>query len=163
MKWLLAPLFALSLSCHPAGANGPQMRLVRVEHLAPEEGLPVIHSGLTLPTRTVVMDAATFESLWRQAFVGMAPSEAPLPAVDFTQKRVVFVALGERSSSGHQIRVKGAKRFADELLIEVETTRPGGCPTAAVMTQPMDVVAIPRVEPHVIVRFVETTRVSDCL
>ena len=160
MKWLLVAVFALNLSCHSAGANGPYARFVRVEHLAPGGRAPVT-SGLTLSTRTVVVDQAAFESLWRQAFSGSA-STAPMPSVDFTQKKVVFVALGERSSSGHEIRVKGARRIADELVIEVEIVRPGDCPAAAVMTQPMDVVAIPRTEPHVIVRFIETTRVGEC-
>src|SRR5262245_21428166 len=129
MKWLLAPLFVLSLSCHSAVANGPHARYVRVEHLAPGAGAPVLYSGLTLSTRTVVVDEPTFESLWRQAFSGSGAASAPLPKVDFTQRKVVFVALGERSSGGHEIRVKGARRVADELLVEIEIVRPGNCPS----------------------------------
>ncbi len=162
MRLLFVPLFALLLACRPAGANGPHTVPVSIHHLAPTAGSPILFSGLALPTRTVVADQATFESLWQQAFASPTGAVPPAPAVDFARSKVVFVALGERSSGGYQIAVTGALRFEDELVIEVETVRPGDCPVAAVMTQPMDVVEIPRADANVIIRFAERTRTTSC-
>jgi hypothetical protein len=48
-------------------------------------------------------------------------------------------------------------------MITVETTTPGrDCMAAAVLTQPVDVVSIPRAAPGVLIRFVERERVAQC-
>ena len=162
MKLYLVPLFALLLACRPAGAIGPHSVPVPIRHLGPATGLPIVFSGLALATRTVVADQAAFDSLWRQAFTNPGGETPPPPNVDFTRFKVVFVALGEKPSGGHAISVTGAVRVADELVIEVESVKPGNCPTMAVMTQPMDVVEIPRPAANVLVRFAERTRISPC-
>jgi hypothetical protein len=134
---------------------------IQLHRLTPG-GQPVLYSGLALPTRSVVADQATFEALWRQAFGDATGGGVAPPAVNWARDKVVVVALGERPSGGHAITVTSAKRFEDELLIEVETQLPGNCPSAAVMTQPLDIVSIPRNEPNVIIRFVERERTASC-
>jgi hypothetical protein len=59
--------------------------------------------------------------------------------------------------------VTSAEQTGDELTITVETTTPGpGCMNAAVLTQPMDVVSIPRPPAGVLIRFIERARTQNC-
>lgn len=168
MKWLALPLVlgiasgpALGVACRPAATRGQLVDRVAFQRLTPGDE-PVLYSGITLVTRTVVTDAATFDALWRQAFADPSGNSVPPPRVDWAHEKVVFVALGERPSGGHAIRVTGVQRVGDEMLIDVESTSPGNCPSAAVMTQPVDVVRIPRADAKVLIRFVERERISDC-
>lgn len=156
-------LLVLGTACRPAVSRGLLVDPVQFHRLTPG-GQPVQHSGLALATRTVLTDAGRFEALWREAFASAASPEAP-PAVDWSREKVVFVALGERPSGGYGIAVTSVQRVGGELLIEIESTSPGNCPSAAVMSQPVDVVSIPsipRTDAQVIIRFVERERVATC-
>jgi hypothetical protein len=131
------------------------------ERLTPG-GVPAQFSGITLPTRTVVDDAARFETLWREAFASDGDSVAP-PAVDWGREKVVIAALGNRPGGGYSIEITGVERVGDELRVIVETTIPGpGCMTTSALTQPLDAVRIPRNERGVLIRFIERERTRDC-
>lgn len=157
-SWLV--LLLLLGACRPE-APPDKVTPVPIRRLTPG-GAPAQHSGFAFATRTVADDAATFEKLWRQAFVSQGDS-APLPAVDWAREKVVFAGLGNRPSGGYVIGVIGAERSGGELKVTIETTTPGpNCMSASVITQPADVVCIPRQPQGVIIRFVELERTSDC-
>lgn len=158
---LLALLLILGTACRPESSPGKAVNPVPIKRLTPG-GAPAQQSGITLATRTVVDDAATFEKLWRQAFSAVGDTLPP-PAVDWAREKVVFAALGNRPSGGYSVTILDAQQLGDELRITVETTSPGPhCMNASVLTQPADVVSIPRPAAGVIIRFVERERVADC-
>ena len=66
-------------------------------------------------------------------------------AVDFTRDMVVAVAAGQRPTGGYEIAVDRVRQAKGELTVEVVETAPGpNCVTTASLTQPVDVVVIPR-------------------
>lgn len=153
----LALLLILGTSCRPQAAPETHASPVPVQRLTPG-GTPAQNSGLRFATRTVVEDAATFDKLWRQAF-----ADAPAPQVDWARQKVVFAALGDRPSGGYSIVVSSAEQAGDELTITVDTITPGpGCMNAEVLTQPVDVVSIPRPAAGVLIRFRERTGTQTC-
>ncbi len=157
----LALLLLLGTACRPEAPPSKVVNPLPITRLTPG-GAPAQQSGLQLATRTVVDDAATFETLWRQAF-STTGDTLPLPAVDWAKEKVVFAALGNRPSGGYSVAVLEAQQQGDELKITVETTTPGAnCMTASVLTQPVDVVSIPRPAAGVLIRFVERERVANC-
>lgn len=158
-SWLI--LLLLLGACRPDPSPHKLLNPVPIRRLTPG-GAPAQHSGLTFATRTVVDDAATFEKLWRQAFVSPGDTLPP-PPVDWAREKVVFAGLGNRPSGGYVVNVSAAEQSGDELRITIETTSPGpNCMNAAVITQPVDVVTIPRPKPGVIIRFIERERTRDC-
>jgi len=159
-SWL-ALLLLLGAVCRPAAPPSKVVSQVPIKRLTPG-GAPAQYSGLTFATRTVVADSATFEALWRKAFA--SPGDAlPPPAVDWAREKVVFAGLGNRPSGGYSVGVIAAERIGDEVRITIETTTPGrNCMAATVLTQPVDVVSIPRPQAGVMIRLVERERAGDC-
>lgn len=168
---LLAAVFTLTLAgCR----NQPVRDVTPSKGPAPEptgppmSGIPFRslevrpNSALSAPERTVLLDRTAFLAAWQRAHAGLDPGII-LPAVDAARQVVVLVALGERPSGGHAIRVTAVESRGDSLLVHVESTRPGpDCMSAAVMTQPFEFVAIGWHGPAERVRFVERERIGDC-
>ena len=117
-------------------------------------------SQVRQPARLIVHDAAA----WRGAWATLWPNGAPIPAppeIDFTREMVVMAALGERPSSGYTILVDSATLSNKSLTIWIGTIRPGPhCGTATVLTQPVDVARLPRIDATV--RFEEVPSIRDC-
>lgn len=158
-SWLL--ILLILGACRPDASPKRTVNQVPIRRLTPG-GAPAQHSGLTFATRTVVDDATTFARLWREAFASPGDTVPP-PAVDWAREKVVFAGLGNRPSGGYVVGVTAAVQTADELQVTIETTSPGrDCMNAAVITQPADVVTIPRPKPGVIIRFIERERTGDC-
>jgi hypothetical protein len=66
--------------------------------------------------------------------------------VDFAREMVVLVAMGERPSGGHSLRVDGVSDAPNGgLVVHVTRTSPGPqCMSITMMTAPLDVVRVPR-------------------
>lgn len=119
-------------------------------------------SALTQPERVAWSEPAVFLAGWQRAHAGTNPGIV-LPSIEAGRETAVLVALGERPSGGHAIRVSAAEMHGDSLLVHVESSRPGpGCMTTAVMTQPYQIVAIAWHGPADRIRFVEHERIDDC-
>ena len=149
--YLIASLAVAAASCSSPTAPDTVIPVVRLQTEA--------FSGFTEPTRTVIRD----ETAWREAwttlwrFTSFSPS---LPDVDFSRDMVVIVALGSQSSSGYSATIESATERGDALAIAVSGTSPGrGCVTLTVITNPVDVVRLPR---HSAVSFVERRQTRDC-
>jgi PrcB C-terminal len=97
-------------------------------------------TGVIEARRLVIRDATTWAEFWSELGLG------DRPGVDFSKDMVIAVAAGQRPSGGHEIAVKQISQANGELTIEVLETRPGpGCIATTSLTQPVDVVVIPRV------------------
>jgi len=164
--WTSIALALVPLGCvdqNPA-AVGP----LPVERITPNAPQPVYYSGLQDPLRLVVSDQATLDKVWEQAFgslpAGVPRLQAPVPpkpVVDFTRECVVVAALGGRGSGGYSVAVTGAVETNREVVIDVRSTSPGpGCAVTLGLTQPMDIVKLPRSTRTV--RFAERSEITNC-
>jgi hypothetical protein len=82
--------------------------------------------------------------------------------VDFANELVIAVASGQQRTGGFTIAVDRVTQKESELTVQVVETSPDpNCMTTSELTQPVDVVAIPRVE-FQNSNFVERKTVSDC-
>ena len=118
------------------------------------------NSGFRQPVRAVVDNDADWRATW-STFTANLGSPPPLPDVDFAREQVIVTALGERNSGGYDISISRIAATSDNLSVEVTSTRPGPrCGTTAALTQPVDMVRIPRQHPPVV--FTEKSAQHDC-
>jgi hypothetical protein len=102
------------------------------------------HSGLEEPRREVIRDEASWARLWGEIQAGVTP-RPPLPAVDFERHMLIAVALGTRRSGGFGIKVQGVASRGDTLEVSVLETCPApGAMVIMALTQPLEVVRVPR-------------------
>jgi PrcB C-terminal len=95
------------------------------------------NTGIAESRRLVIRDKDAWASFWSQLGVGDRPE------VDFNRNVVVAVAMGQRSSGGYDIAVKGVSEVAGELTVDVVETSPEPtCATTQALTQPVDVVVV---------------------
>jgi hypothetical protein len=114
------------------------------------------HTGINERRRLVIRDANGWAAFWSELGSG------DRPAVDFTRDLVIAVAAGQQSSGGYEIAVDQVSDRNGELVIEVVETSPGpNCMTTSVLTQPVDVVVVPRVNARSW-SFVERKEVRGC-
>ena len=136
----------------PSTPSGP-VELTRITPTAPSIAY---YSGLGEPTRLVISDAAMFTRVWEQAFASV-----PVPSVDFGRERVIVAALGQRASGGYAIEIQGANVEGDEMVFDVVSTTPGDyCAVSMALTQPVDMVKVPR--STAAVRFAERSVIQTC-
>jgi hypothetical protein len=97
-------------------------------------------TGISEARRLVIRDANAWAEFWSELGVGDRPE------VDFSRDLVVAVAAGQRPTGGHEIAVDRVSQHNGELTIAVVETTPGpNCMTTSSLTQPVDVVVVPRV------------------
>lgn len=116
-------------------------------------------SGLQAPVELVVRDRAALERAW--ADVHRDVPSAPVPAVDFAQRMVLVVGLGERTTGGHTVRIDAVAAEGAGAVVRYTATAPGeGCMTTQVITSPVEVVSVPRATGAV--RFERREATSSC-
>jgi hypothetical protein len=114
------------------------------------------HTGIGEARRLVIRDANGWAQFWAELGVGERPE------LDFNQNLAIAVASGQRPSGGHEIAVQRVTRTGGQLTIHVLETTPGpNCLTTSALTQPVDVVAVPR-DGAVGWSFVESREVRAC-
>lgn len=132
----------------PYGGNTPSVQVRRIGQWT--------HTGINERRRQVIRDANGWAAFWAELGVG------DRPAVDFTQDLVVAVAAGQQSSGGYEIAVDQVAQNNGELTIEVVEISPSpNCMTTSALTQPVDVVIVPRVDARGW-SFVERKEVRGC-
>lgn len=139
------PSGAVDVSWNDAGA-------VRVSH--------AYYSGIRQSVQTVISNDGDWRSIWATYTANQGTPPAA-PAIDFSRHEVIVAALGERTSGGYDITVSRIATAGDYLYVELTSTRPGSrCGVTAALTQPVDMVRIPRQHPPVM--FVEKMAQHDC-
>jgi hypothetical protein len=161
----LAP-FLLTLACgggSPAGLPpgldpGTQLALVRLDQSGNSFAS---NSGLRTPTRTVVRTPDEWATMWAQLVQPSVPPP-PAPTIDFAQEMVIIAALGERPSGGHAITITRVSEAGDGSVdVVVQSRSPGTtCITTSALTQPVDVVRVPRRDGPV--RYWEQSERKNC-
>lgn len=144
----LVPLF-LVLACGDSSSDlppgidpGTEFTMTRL----PASGRPFgFFSGLRQPVRTVVRTNDAWTEIWAAIQQGTNPVP-PVPAIDFGTEMVIVVAMGEQRSTGYVITIERVSEAGGGGIdAVVHTRRPGnGCVVGAALTQPLDIVRVPR-------------------
>lgn len=170
MKQLLISLFVLLLMIIPgssklrggqAGSNSrktvPVTRLRTC--LAPCSFTS--NSGLGDPLRVVIRDQEAWHDMWKRIHSTVVVGLPPLPEIDFAREMVVVVALGARPTGGYGVIVDGAYERDDRLEVIVSVQSPGkSCMLTQAVTQPVDIVRIPKTNRSVV--FKDKENVHEC-
>lgn len=118
------------------------------------------YSAIGEPLQVLVRDVEAWRKMWEQIHRTVSPLP-PLPDIDFSREMVVVVALGARPTGGYGIIVDRAYERDDRLEIVVRKQTPGKtCFNTQAVTQPVDIVRLPKTERSVVFR--ETEVVHDC-
>lgn len=118
---------------------GEPVQLVRLH-----EYFPADNSGFDAQARLVVTSQGEWEAAWQRIWQNERPVPAA-PAVDFSREVVLVAAMGSRSSGGHHIQLQQAAAQSGTVAVRVVETSPGSeCFVTAAITEPVDVVKLPR-------------------
>ncbi|MBU2158834.1 protease complex subunit PrcB family protein [Patescibacteria group bacterium] len=86
-------------------------------------------------------DTDGFERLWQMAH---GNDGTPMPSVDFSERYVIGVFAGTKSSGGHGIEVSEVRDSGDTRTVVITLTKPGaGCMTSQALTSPYQIVTVP--------------------
>ena len=121
----------------------------------------LFHSSFDGPAegvRQVVRDSVEWRKAW--AHTVRASIDSTLPPIDFKHQMVVIAGMGSVSSAGYELFIDSVTTLEWGTLIYVRSTSPGGCPAGGLMTQPVDIVRVPRT--NLPVQFMEYTEVHHC-
>lgn len=122
----------------------PSGPLVPMTRLRAEPYSFTFYSGLHVPARLVIRDAASWETTWKEIHGGVRPMPA-LPEIDFSREMIVVAAMGERATGGYGILLQRATEDrADGTAITVLSTSPGkNCIVTLALTAPVDIAKLP--------------------
>jgi hypothetical protein len=113
-------------------------------------------TGISEARRLVIRDANSWAEFWSELGLG------DRPGVDFSRDMVIAVAAGQQPTGGHEIAVTEITHTGGELTIDVVKIVPGpNCMTTTSLTQPVDVVVVPKVNTQSW-SFVEHREVRGC-
>lgn len=121
------------------------------------------HSCISDSMRVVIRDSDAWKNIWKKMYVGKfcrANEVPPVPEIDFTREMIVLAALGERPTSGYGIVVDKAYEQATKLEIIVRSISPRCGGHSQVLTEPIDVVRVPKTDRSVVFR--EIQAVTEC-
>ena len=171
MKRTLVPLFILLLFSFSGGSF---LRATQ-ESASKEMSIPILTldskgselrrsftytSGIEEPLRVVIRDREAWRDIWKR--IHRPLSELPsLPEIDFSLEVIVVVALGARPNSGYGIIVDRAFESNDQLEIVVRRVSQRNCGVFAMMTQPVDVVRLPKTAHPLVFRETESVHVCN--
>ena len=97
-------------------------------------------SGVQTMRQVTVRTAAEWQKLWKEH----SPDEK-MPAVDFNANMVVGIFLGSKPSAGYQVEILNVRPEGSDLVVEYAQKQPGrGMMTAQMLTEPYDLVAVPK-------------------
>lgn len=103
------------------------------------------NSGYLDKKRIAVKNKQDFEKLWENLYINFS-EKPPLPDVDFNKNIIIGVFFGEYTNGGGAISVKSVEEYNTMIMVKVEEITPGyNCVTTDVMTQPYQIIQIPKV------------------
>ncbi|MBC9715771.1 protease complex subunit PrcB family protein [Streptomyces sp. TRM66268-LWL] len=98
-----------------------------------------VQEAVALDVRT----ESAWADLWRRA-TGNQSASAPAPGVDWSRDFVLFVATGERPSTGYRVEIRRVVRRGRVMHVYVvESVPPPGAVTGCAITNPLHAVAVP--------------------
>ena len=123
-----------------------------------------LHSGnngdFKEETTQVISNNTEFEQVWKQAYANFMIKDE-MPEVDFEKNVVLLVAMGEKTSGGHTIKITHLTEVNNNSIANVIATSPGkGCMTTESITYPFQIVQIEKTNKPI--EFKVEKKVIDC-
>lgn len=120
-----------------SGIGGPRPIPVEWEEVASGE-----YCGVGQEQSLLITDQASWEALWEQ--IGSIQSPPPkIPKVDFTEKALVALFMGERNTGGFSQQIEYMQLKNESLKVSIIHALPGkNCMVTEALTQPYLVVSI---------------------
>lgn len=92
------------------------------------------------PAQAVARTPAEWSALWKKHAGGTTP-----PAVDFTNRTVVAVFLGSRSTAGFAVDITSVRQENGTLIVEWQERRPSRDEVSAqILTSPSIIATVPK-------------------
>lgn len=118
-------------------------------------------SGYTVSANLVINNHADWVRVWDQAFCHTIIPCPATPDVDFSQRTVLAVFVGQKNSLGYDVKVTGATMEASKTKVGLTLTVPGrGCIVGQMVTYPYDIVDIPKTTGPI--SLTSKTQTSNC-
>ena len=163
---MLPPVFSLLVfaACQSDNGQAPGNYEPRVSVYRADSGSTVWHnsfSGFRQRANLVVTDADTWSDVWATGQAAVEPKE-PAPGIGFGEDGVIVAALGASPNTAFAIAIDSIEFFASSQKVYVtrSTIEGPACSFAAVVTNPVHMVRVPR--PLNNVTFEEKTVVRSC-
>jgi hypothetical protein len=130
--------------------------------------------GYSTPANLVINDNDTWINVWTTAYhegppyctqppqpppLGGYPCQ-PAPVVDFTNRTVIDVFMGDQPNPGYTIKITQIVQSGSNMIVHILWTTPGNCVEAAEGTSPSFPVDIPKTEDHI--TFTTETFIMHC-
>ena len=154
MKLKVGLLTGLAAAVLAAGCSSPA---------SPSESVPVVtvtqsdDSAIGAETTFVIRSNADLAAAWSQIY-GERVNRALPPQIDFNAHMLVVVAIGRQPSSGFTVKITGASRERNGLVVHVTVERPGAnCMSATVITSPIAIARLPKTDAPVRFEFTRTS------
>lgn len=149
---LIAVISTMAFSCSSQGSE---------ESVVPFE---VIHSGANVgfedKRQVLLTNNDDYQKLMAEVYKNF--DQLPrIPEVDFTKNDVVAVFMGTRSSGGYGISVDKIIKRSDAVTVYINETTPGkNCMSTDALTQPYQLVKVPKLDQKV--KYITKEKVKDC-
>jgi hypothetical protein len=149
---LLAAVSALAFSC---SNQGEEESIIQFE---------VIHGGayasVSEKKQVMVTNNDDYQKLMSEVYANL--DQMPrIPEVDFTKNDVVAVFMGAKNTGGYSINVDKVIKRTDAVTVSVYETSPGSkCILTQSVTQPYEIVKVPKLNQKV--KFLFKQRTKDC-
>jgi len=131
--------------------------------LHPRVAFSEVYGGVTAQSQLVLHDAGSFAALWNRAY-GIREPLPLVPAVDFDREFALAAFLGQRPSGGFKRAIESVQWVEDRLVVYVNQAVPDpGSATTLALTQPFQIVILPRQVPGSAARITRHTPVEFVL
>jgi len=122
--------------------------------------LPFLNGGISQRARLVIRDRDEFNKFWQELFRSISHKPA-LPEIDFSREMIIVAAMGQQPSSGYEVIIDSACEVDNRFEVLVRSTNFLKCGLQlGVVTEPVDIVRLPKTVLPVTFREIEVT--SDC-
>ena len=118
-------------------------------------------SGIDARSGIIILDQPSWEVAWQAAVARNYPpgQQPPLPAVNFDTHVVLIAAGGMTTTQLLSFRITDVRVGPAGLAVSVDVVSPE-CGSLPVITTPVDIVSVPRVETRAHFTFVDRT--AEC-
>lgn len=141
-------------------------KLIALPTPTPEKtiSVTVIHSGSNSgygkAREEIIKTLGEWQALWGDVTYAILPS-SPVPEIDFKKEMVLGVFMGNRNTGGYNTEIKKIIESEGIYQVYVQETSPGkNCITTQSLTQPFQIVKIPKTDLKI--EFIKSQTVRDC-
>jgi protease stability complex PrcB-like protein len=108
----------------------------------------------------VISNQTDYNDAWGAAFSRFFDKQKPA-RIDFENKMILLVTMGEKTSGGYTIKIDSIKEDEKTLVVTILETSPGkGCMNTSVMTYPYQIIELKKSKKEVVFKTIE--KIYNC-